>query len=130
MDNSWRNEELLSRMEVNDFTIDKDSHCSALDPETLGKSRVYVRRRTWRMRVKGELRPDQTRLAPDDSLREPFGFAVEDLADLWNELQSRLGLREHNAIQQRPDRNEEGRSRSSNPITSTANSLLRTIHAA
>ena len=107
MDDSRRDEELLAAMEVNDFTIDKDSHCSALDTETLGKSRVYVRGRTWRMRVKGELRPDQPRLAPNDSLREPFGFAVEDLADLWNELQSRLGLREHNAIQQGPDHNEK-----------------------
>ena len=107
MNDSRRNKELLASMQVNDFAIDQESHCSALHTETLGKSRVYVKGRTGCMRVKGQLRPDQTSLVPDDSLRETFGFAVEDLADLGNELQSSFGLREHNTIQPRTDHNEK-----------------------
>jgi hypothetical protein len=46
-------------------------------------------------------------LAPDDSLRKSLGVAVEDLADLWNELRSRFAFREYDSIEERPDQNEE-----------------------
>ena len=70
MDDSRRNEELLARMEVNNFTIDKDSHCSALDTETLRKSRVYVGRRTWGMsrellKLSGSLVHDYATISDD-----------------------------------------------------------------
>ena len=70
MDDSRRNEELLARMEVNNFTIDKDSHCSALDTETLRKNRVYVGRRTWGMsrellKLSGSLVHDYATISDD-----------------------------------------------------------------
>ncbi len=52
VDDSRRNEELLASLQVNHFVLDKESHGSSLHTEALGKSRVYVKWRTRRMRVK------------------------------------------------------------------------------
>ena len=107
MGNSRRNQELLACMQLNDFSAEENRHGPALHTETLGESRMYMGRRSGRVWMQGQLRPDQPLLALNDALRKSFGGAVEDLADLWNELQSRFALREYDAIKERPDHNEE-----------------------
>jgi hypothetical protein len=107
MDNSGRNQELLACMQLNDFSANENRHSPALHAKTLGESRMYMGRRPGRVWMQGQLRPDQPLLALNDLLRKSFGAAVEDLADLWNELQSRLDFGEYDAIQERSDHNED-----------------------
>jgi hypothetical protein len=94
-------------MQLNDFIAEQNRHGAALHTEALGKGRMYMGRRSGRVWIHGQLRPDQPLLAPDDSLRKSLGVAVEDLADLWNELRSRFAFREYDSIEERPDQYEE-----------------------
>jgi hypothetical protein len=109
VDNSRRNQEFLSGVQLNDFIAVANGHGPTLHTETLGERRMYMGRRSGRMWLQGQLRPDQPLLALKYALRKSFGGAVEDLADLWNELQSRLTLREYDAIKERSDHNEKNR---------------------
>ena len=107
MDNSRRNQEFLARVQLNDFIAVANGHGPAFYAKALGESRMYMGRRSGRVWMEGQLRPDQSLIAPQDALGESFRGAVEDLADLWNELQSRFGLGEYDAIKERRDHNEE-----------------------
>jgi hypothetical protein len=66
----------------------------------------------------------------NDSLRKSFGVAAEDLADLWNEFQSGFEFGEYDAIQERPNHNEENADDRKAPQQASHNKFLSTTHAA
>ena len=101
MNNFRRNEQLLTRMHLDDVFALTNGHGATFYAETFGEGRMDMRRRSRRMWVHGQLRPDHPILASHDPLGKTFGDAAKDLADLRNKFRARLRLREYDAVKER-----------------------------